>query len=147
MSIALEILDAVTNKLEETSFGSATVERRILPETDKKGLEPTIIVTLQSKEIQKFDRSKEDILYGVGVGLHYPVDQTADSDLALAMAEDIQNWLSSTDNSILTIPSGCAAFKMPYEMEAVYDIQMLREANIFFTVTDFTYYVQRTRTT
>ncbi len=149
-SLAVQILDAVKAKLEETTFGDCVIERHILPEVEKSTSlksSPKIIVTAQGKEIREFDRVNELLDYSIGVALHFPCVAEADYDTALGLCEDIQNHLANPNNMKLSITNGEACLVMPYEMDAVYDIQMLREANIFFSVTDFTYTHKRKRTT
>ncbi len=149
-ALAIQILDAVKAKLEETTFGTCVIERHVLPEVEKSSdlrANPKIIVTIQGKEIREFDRVNETLDYSIGVALHYPCTSEGDYDTAIKLCEDIQNHLANPNNMQLTITNGMACLLMPYEMEAVYDIQMLREANVFFSVTDFTYTHKRKRTT
>jgi hypothetical protein len=149
-SIAVQIVDAVKAKLEETTFGTCVIERHILPEVEKSTdlkANPKIIVTVQGKEIREFDRVNELLDYSIGVALHHPCSEASDYDTAIELCEGIQNHLADPNNMQLTIASGEVSLVLPYEMDAIYDIQMLREANIFFSVTDFTYTHKRKRTT
>ncbi len=148
-TLAVQILDAVKAKLEETTFGDCIVERHILPEVEKSKdiTVPKIIVTLQGKEVREFDRVNELLDFELGVALFFKCSSEADYDTAIGIVEDIQNHLSNPNNNTLTITNGEACFVMPYNIESVYDIQMLREANVFFSVTDFTYTHKRKRTT
>lgn len=146
-SVAVQVLDAVADKLRETSFGSATVERHIFPEIEKKGLNPTIIVALNNKSNKEFDRSREMVTYSVAVALHYPVTPaTASLEEAVALVEDIQDFLSSVPNHSLNTASGAICLQLPYEMESMFNGDMLRETNIFFSVTEFEYNFSRLRT-
>lgn len=148
-TLAVQILDAVKAKLEETTFGDCIVERHILPEVEKSKdiTVPKIIVTLQGKEVREFDRVNELLDFELGVALFFKCSSETDYDTAIGIVEDIQNHLSNPNNNTLTITNGEACFVMPYNIESVYDIQMLREANVFFSVTDFTYTHKRKRTT
>ena len=146
-SVAVQVLDAVTDKLKETSFGSASVERHIFPEIERKGLTPLIIVALHNKSNKEFDRSREMVTYTVAVALHYPVSPaTASLEDAVAMVENIQDFLSAVPNHRLTTPSGDICLSLPYEMESMFNGDMLRETNVFFSVTEFEYNFSRLRT-
>ncbi len=148
-SLSTQILDAVKAKLEETTFGDCVVERHVLPEVNSNTVfgAPKIIVTAQGLEVREFDRVNEVLDYEIGVALYLKCTDEADYDTALGLVEDLQQHLSNPANSKLSIPAGEACFAMPYTSEAMYDVQMLREANVFFSVTDFIYTHKRKRTT
>ncbi len=140
MSYAVSILDGVVAKLGETTFGTATVERHILPRIDKKGLSaPLIIVALQSVDSEEQDRSADYMSYKVGVGLSYPIKSDADYESALDMAEEIQDWLSSTDNRHITTAEANFCLVPPFEMDGLFDPTTVNEAGIMFTLTNFNY--------
>jgi len=140
MSYAVSILDGVAAKLGETTFGTATIERQILPRVDKKGLtEPLIIVALQSVESAEQDRSADYMSYTVGVGLSYPVKSDADYESALNMAEAIQDWLSRVDNRQIATAEATFCLVPPFEMDGLFDPTTVNEAGIMFTLTNFNY--------
>jgi len=145
MGKAVDLCDAVADKLRETSFGTATVTRQLVPEVYKKGLNPSIIVALQGKTSVEQDRSNEFIEYRIGAGLHYPVYQESDHDLAINMAEDIQDWLSLKANRHLVTGDGTFCLVPPFEMEALFDPAQVREAGVMFFVTNFNYRFYQSR--
>jgi len=141
MGVAVDLLDAVVDKLNETTFGSAVVERQIIPDITKKSLQPSIMVALQGKESHELDRTNEALKYTVAVGLSYPIsaDSEADKAAALSMSEDIMDWLASRANQRLTVTGGECRLLQPIVMEAVVDPTVAREAGIFFTHSNFIY--------
>lgn len=141
MGVAIELMDAVTAKLNETTFGTATVSRQIIPDFVKKDGTPTIIVSISSKESFEVDRTKEHVVYGVVVALHYPSPNgNADYEVALDMTEDIQDWLSDKDNRNLTLATeGEACLVLPFEMDGIVDGALVREAGLYFSLTTFKY--------
>ena len=73
MGVAVDLLDGIVAKLNETSFGTATVSRGFIIEVARKGMSnPEISVCLDSKESFEIDRGNECLKYTVAVGLHYP---------------------------------------------------------------------------
>jgi len=140
MSYAVSILDGVVAKLNETTFGSATVERQILPRVEKRTLSvPKIIVALQGIESADQDRSADYMSYTVGVGLSYPVSSDADYESALAMTEDIQDWISRTDNRNISTAEADFCLVPPFEMDGLFDPTTVNEAGIMFTLNNFNY--------
>jgi hypothetical protein len=140
MSYAVSILDGVVAKLNETTFGSATVERQILPRVEKRTLSvPKIIVALQGIESAEQDRSADYMSYTVGVGLSYPVSSDADYESALAMTEDIQDWISRTDNRNISTAEADFCLVPPFEMDGLFDPTTVNEAGIMFTLNNFNY--------
>ncbi len=83
MGIAVEVTEAVTAKLNETTFGTAVVTRQLNPQVIRKGLTPQIIVALQGKTSVEQDRSNEWMQYSIGIGLSYPINAVADLVLRL----------------------------------------------------------------
>lgn len=140
MSYAVSILDGVVAKLNETTFGSATVERQILPRVEKRTLSvPKIIVALQGIESAEQDRGADYMSYTVGVGLSYPVSSDADYESALAMTEDIQDWISRTDNRHISTAEADFCLVPPFEMDGLFDPTTVNEAGIMFTLNNFNY--------
>lgn len=140
MSYAVSILDGVVAKLNETTFGSATVERQILPRVEKRTLSvPKIIVALQGIESAEQDRSADYMSYTVGVGLSYPVSSDADYESALAMTEDVQDWISRTDNRNISTAEADFCLVPPFEMDGLFDPTTVNEAGIMFTLNNFNY--------
>ncbi len=140
MGVGLSLLDGVVSKLGETSFGTATVERQILPEVRKKNLDdPLIVVAMQGKEGIELDRNNTYISYTVGVGLSYPVSAVSDHALGLDMVEDVQDWLLEVDNRKITTASGTFCLVPPFDMEGLFDTTMLKEGGVMFFITNFNY--------
>ena len=146
MGIAVNLTDAVTAKLNETTFGTATVERQLSPKVTRKALVPQIIVALQSKVSVEQDRSNEWIEYTVGVGLSYPISAESDLDAGLNMAEDIQDWLSLKANRQLIIAEGSLCLVPPFTMENVFDPEQVDDAGVMFCVSNFNYRFYKNRT-
>lgn len=139
MSYAVSILDGVVAKLNETTFGTATVERQILPRVERKGLTPKIIVALQGIASEEQDRSADYMSYTVGVGLSYPVSTDADYEAALDMTEAIQDWLSRVDNRQITTAEANYCLVPPFEMDGLFDPASVNEAGVMFTLSNFNY--------
>lgn len=140
MSISVEILDAVKASLESNAaLSSYTIERQIMPDIDRANLGATIIVTLNGISSAEQSRSTTLNVYDVGVGIYKPCTAIADYESALGDVEEIQNWLTNVSNQVLTIPSGQACIKLPFEMATPFDVSMLKEANVYFSITDFSY--------
>jgi hypothetical protein len=146
MGIAVEVTEAVTAKLNETTFGTAVVTRQLNPQVIRKGLTPQIIVALQGKTSVEQDRSNEWIQYSIGIGLSYPINSVADLDLGLNMCEDIQDWMSLKSNRIITITSGSICLVPPFTMESPFDPTQVDEANVMFSITNFNYRFFKNRT-
>ncbi len=146
MGVALDLVDGVTAKLNETSFGTSTVVRALLPEITKKGLTPTILVALTGKESFELDRANESIKYKVAVGLNYPITDDSQLDDGMNMIEDIQDWICLRENRKIVTPSGTFSLLQPVEMEAPFDSSMVQEASIFFSVINLTYTFYKDRT-
>lgn len=146
MGVALDLIDGIATKLNETTFGTATVVRSLLPEVTKKGLTPTILVALEGKESFELDRANENIKYKVAIGLNYPITDDAQLDDGINMIEDIQDWISLSANRSLVTASGTFKLLQPIVMEAPFDSSMLQEAAVFFSVLqlDYTFYKDRT---
>lgn len=145
MGVATDLLDGVVTKLGETTFGTATVERSLLPEVDKKGLSPRIIVALEGKQSFELDRSSESLKYSVYVGLSYPINSTDELDDGIDMIEDIQDWLARRDNREIVTPSGSFKLLHPVELDVPFDTAMAQEAAIFFSVLTIKYHFTKTR--
>lgn len=145
MSFSVAILDGVVAKLSETTFGTATVERQILPRVERKGLTPKIIVALQGVESAEQDRSADYMSYTVGVGLSYPVSTDADYEAALDMTEAIQDWLSRVDNRQITTAEANYCLVPPFEMDGLFDPTSVNEAGVMFTLTNFNYRTTKNR--
>lgn len=146
MGVANQLLAAVVVKLDETSFGTATVSKQLMPDVTKTGLSvPQIIVALQAIESLEHDRSRELVKYTVAIGVSYPVKTEAQKELALDMVEDVQNWLTQVANRRLTLAAGTACITVPFAMESVLDPEMYREAGIYFSHTNFTYLFHKNR--
>lgn len=146
MGVAIDLVDGVTAKLNETSFGTANVVRSLLPEVTKKGLTPTILVAIQGKESFELDRANESIKYKVAVGLNYPITNDTQLDEGMDMIEDIQDWLCLRDNRKIVTSSGTFSLLQPVEMEAPFDSGMVQDAAIFFSVINLTYTFYKDRT-
>lgn len=146
MSFSVSILDGVVAKLGETTFGTAVVERQILPRVEKRSLStPKIIVALQGVESAEQDRSADYMSYTVGVGLSYPVSTDADYESALDMTEAIQDWLSRTDNRHISTAEADYCLVPPFEMDGLFDPTTVNEAGIMFTLTNFNYRTTKNR--
>ena len=145
MGIAVELVDGVVSKLNESTFGTATVERQLLPEVERKGLTPRIIVTLEGKESFELDRGNESIRYKVAVGLSYPTTSVADLDDGLDMIEAIQDWLALKSNRTITTASGSFKLLQPIEMANPFDSAMAQEASLFFSVLTIPYIFYKIR--
>ena len=145
MSFSVAVLDGVVAKLNETTFGTATVERQILPRVERKGLTPKIIVALQGVESAEQDRSAAYMSYTVGVGLSYPVSTDADYEAALDMTEAIQDWLSRVDNRQITTAEANYCLVPPFEMDGLFDPTSVNEAGVMFTLTNFNYRTTKNR--
>lgn len=146
MSFSVSILDGVVAKLGETTFGTAVVERQILPRVEKRSLAtPKIIVALQGVESAEQDRSADYMSYTVGVGLSYPVSTDADYESALDMTEAIQDWLSRTDNRHISTAEADYCLVPPFEMDGLFDPTTVNEAGIMFTLTNFNYRTTKNR--
>ncbi len=146
MSLSVEILDAVKASLESNpSLSSYTVERQIMPDIDRAGLGNTIIVTLNGISSLEQSRATTHNAYDVGVGIYRPCTSAADYESALGDVEEIQNWLINRANQVLAIPSGQACIRLPFEMSTPFDVSMLKEANVYFSITDFTYTLNLSR--
>ncbi len=146
MGVAVNLTDAVAAKLRETSFGTASVVRQLVPKLQREGLNPSIIVALQSKTSVEQDRSNEWIEYKIGVGLSYPVNSIADQDDGLNMAEDITDWLSLKANRQITTVDGTFCMVPPFEMENVFDPEQVDDASVMFCITNFNYRFFKNRT-
>ncbi len=146
MSYAISILDGVVDKLNETTFGTATVERQILPRVERKGMAtPKIIVALQGVSSAEQDRHHDYMEYVVGVGLSYPVSEEADYELALNMSEAIQDWLSTVANRQITTAETTFRLVPPFEMDGLFDPTTVNEAGIMFTISNFNYRTTKNR--
>ena len=140
MSYAVSILDGVVAKLNETTFGAATVERQIVPRVSRESLStPKIIVALQAVESAEQDRSADYMSYQVGVGLSYPVSEEADYELALNLNESIQDWLSNVANRSIVTGEATFCLVPPFEMDGLFDPTTVNEAGVMFTLTNFNY--------
>lgn len=138
MGFAVQTLDAIVAKLQETSFGTATVERQLLPEVEKKDLTPKFIVMLETKTSSELDRTSEAGVYTIGVGYHHPLREST-IEAALDAVEDMQDWLSQRDNRVLSTPSGNISLILPFTMETPFDPNLVKEGGVFFSITTFTY--------
>lgn len=145
MGVATDLLDGVVAKLGETTFGKATIERSLLPEVERKGLTPRIIVALQGKESFELDRGNECLKYTVAIGLNYPITSTQELDDGLDMIEAIQDWLSLRTNRAITTASGTFTQLMPVSMENPFDAPMAQEASVFFSVITLPYLFHKVR--
>jgi hypothetical protein len=148
MSVSVEILDAVTASLvSNTNLSAYTIERQIMPDIDKKDLGNTIIVTLNGILSEQHSRATSHLVYDVGVGLYTPCTAITDYESAMGDVEEIQNWLTRVDNLTLSTPSGTACARLPFEMSTPFDAAMLKEANVYFCITDLSYTFQQSRRT
>jgi hypothetical protein len=146
MGVAVDLLDGVVAKLNETTFGSATVSRGFIIEVARKGLStPEISVCLDSKESFEIDRGNECLKYTVAVGLHYPTTSDADLDLGMDMLEDIQDWLSDRSNRAIVTSSGTFKLHHPVALEAPLDATMAREMNCYYSVITLPYLFYKVR--
>ncbi len=145
MGAAVNLLDGVVAKLNETTFGTATVERTLLPEIERKGLTPTITVWLEGKESFELDRSSESIKYMVTIGLSYPTKSSADLDSGIDMMESIHDWLARRDNREIVTASGSFKLLHPVEMANPFDSVMAQEGALFFSTLNVNYHFTQTR--
>jgi hypothetical protein len=145
MGAAVQLLDAVVAKLDESSFGTITFSRRLLPEITKEDLTPTGVVALQTKESFEQDRANEMVQYTVVVGLNYPTTSTDDLETALDLMEDINDWLALRANSTLTTASGKFKLLHPVLLEQPFDATQAKEANVFFSVLTLKYLFYKSR--
>tara|TARA_R110002020_G_scaffold368536_5_gene580367 strand:- start:4533 stop:4973 length:441 start_codon:yes stop_codon:yes gene_type:complete len=145
MGVAVDLLDGIVTKLNETSFGTATSQRALLPEIERKGLTPQINVWLEGKESFELDRSSESLKYMVAVGLSYPTTSIADLDSGLDMIESIHDWLARRDNREIVTASGSFRLLPPVEMSSPFDSAMAQEAALFFSVLNINYHFTKTR--
>ena len=146
MGVAVSLTDAVTAKLNETTFGTAVITRQLNPKVTRKGLTPQIIVALQGKSSVEQDRSNEWIQYGIGIALSYPINAVADLDDGLDMAEAIQDWISLTSNRNLTTAEGSFCLVPPFTMEAPFNPDQVEEAGVMFSISNFNYRFFKNRT-
>jgi hypothetical protein len=147
MGVAVDLLDGVVAKLNETTFGTATVSRGFIIEVARKGMSnPEISVCLDSKDSFEIDRGNECLKYTVAVGLHYPTTSDADLDLGMDMLESIQDWLSLRSNRAIVTSSGTFKLHHPVAMEAPLDAAMAREMNCYYSVITLPYLFYKVRT-
>ena len=146
MGVAVNLLDAVAAKLNETTFGSATVERALIPKAVRKELGQLIQVCLQGKTSIEQDRTGDWIEDRVGCGLSYPLGSVADQEDGLNMAEDIQDWMLQTANRRITTVDGEFCLVPPFEMDNVFNPDQANEAGVMFCITNFNYRFYKDRT-
>ncbi len=146
MGVAVNLTDAVTAKLQATTFGSATVERQLSPKLTRKEMGQKIIVCLQGKSSVEQDRTGDWIEYRIGVGLSYPLNSVADQEAGLNMAEDIQDWLLGMANRRLTTSDGEFCLVPPFDMDTVFDPEQANETGVMFCITNFNYRFYKDRT-
>jgi len=146
MGVGVNLTDAVVAKLQETTFGTATVERQLVPKLTLEGLDLRIIVALQGMTSLEQDRGGDWIEYRVGVGLTFPVSQVSHQEDAINMAEDIQDWLLLRDNKNLTTVDGTFTLVPPFDMEVIFDPEQVNQANVMFCITNFNYRFYKNRT-
>lgn len=146
MGIGVNLTDAVVAKLQETSFGTATVERQLVPKITLEGLTNRIIVAFQGMTSLEQDRGGDWIEYRIGVGLTYPIKDLSDQEDAINMAEDIQDWLLLRDNKNLTTVDGTFCLVPPFDMDVLFDPDQVNAANVMFCVTNFNYRFYKNRT-
>ncbi len=146
MSAGVNLADAVVAKLQETSFGTATVERQIVPKLLREDLGLRIIVCLQGMTSVEQDRGGDWIDYRIGVGLTYPVSSIADQEAGVNMAEDIQDWLLLRSNKNLTTSNGKYTLVPPFDMETLFDQDQVDSAGVMFCITNFNYRFYKNRT-
>ena len=146
MSAGVNLTDAVVAKLQEGSFGSATIERQLIPKLTREDLDLRIIVVLQGMTSVEQDRGGDWIQYRIGVGLTYPVNAVEDHEAGINMAEAIQDWLLQRDNKNLSTVNGTYTLVPPYDMETLYDADQVDAAGVMFCVTNFNYRFYKDRT-
>jgi len=146
MGVAVNLLDAVVAKLQETTFGTATVERTLIPKVVRKDMGQLIQVALQGKQSIEQNRTGDWIEYRVGVGLSYPLNSVADHEDGLNMAEDIQDWMLSLDNRRITTVDGSFCLVPPFEMDNVFNPDQANEAGVMFCISNFKYRFYKDRT-
>lgn len=145
MGAAVQLLDAIVSKLQESTFGTTTFSRELLPEVGKSGLEPNGLVVLQMKENFEQDRHHEMVQYTVGVGLNYPMTTSDDLETALDQMEDIQDWLTSRANKDLVTASGTFKHLHPALLEVPFDSTLAKEGAVFFSVLTLKYLLYKNR--
>jgi len=146
MGVAVDLLDGIVAKLNETTFGTAVVSRSFLPEVERRGLTPRIIVTLAGKESFELDRGSEAITYKVDIGLTYPTTSEAEIDDCFDMIESIQDWLCRRDNKNFSTATNTFKLNLPVVMTAPFDRAMQQEASVFFTTLSLNYIYYKNRT-
>jgi hypothetical protein len=146
MGVAVNLTDAIKAKLEETTFGTATVERQLVPKVARKDLGQLIIVALQGKASVEQDRGGEWIEYRIGIGLSYPTNSIADQESGLNMAEDIQDWISLKANRLITTVDGEFCLVPPFDMDNVFDPEQVNAAGVMFCISNFNYRFYKDRT-
>ena len=146
MGVAVNLTDAVTAKLNETTFGTATVVRQLVPKIKREDLTPQIKVALQSKTSVEQDRSNEWIEYTIDVVQIYPIKSDSHLEDGLNMYQDIQECLSLKSNRQLTTADGTFCLVPPFEMENLFDPDQVDEAGVMFTISNFNYRFFKNRT-
>jgi len=145
MGAAVQLLDAVVDKLNESSFGTITFVRRLLPEIVRTDMTPTGVISLQTKESFEHSRNHENVEYTVILCLHYPTTDTDDLETALDYVEDIQDWLGLKANTHLDTASGEMKLHAPILLEQPFDATQAKEANVFFSVLTLKYLYYKSR--
>ncbi len=146
MGVGVNLTDAVVAKLQESTFGTATVERQLVPKLTLEGLDLRIIVALQGMTSVEQDRGGDWIEYRIGVGLTYPVTEIAHQEAAVNMAEDIQDWLLRQANKNITTVDGKFTLVPPFDMDVIFDPEQVNSANVMFCITNFNYRFYKNRT-
>jgi hypothetical protein len=114
---------------------------------------PDVTVSPASMAGDEQDRGSELLLYSVTVGVTANVGDPESSyaDAAEDLVEEIQELLASEDNQTIDLTgSGSdldryAILELPYENDPIYNVQLLREAGLYQSLTVFTYQIERSR--
>ncbi len=146
MSTGINIADAVVAKLQEDGFSGATIERQVVPKILREDLTLRIIVCLQGMTSIEQDRDGDWVDFRIGVGLTYPVAAVADQELAITMAEAIQDFLLLRANKNLTVAGGKCTLVPPFDMDTMFDQDQVDSAGVMFCVTNFNYRFYKNRT-
>jgi hypothetical protein len=99
------------------------------------------------------DRGSELLLYSVTVGVTANIGdpESLYADAAEDLVEEIQELLASEDNQTIDLTgSGSdldryAILELPYENDPIFNVQLLREAGLYQSLTVFTYQIERSR--
>ena len=130
-----------------------------LPRVEKKGLKlgvADVTVSPMSKVGDDQDQGNERLNYGITIGVTGTLESEADSegrtiqpaeskwaDMLEDLVEQIQDHLSHDENLFLEIETEAenyeAELELPFVNDPVYNLELIREAAIYQSITIFNY--------